>query len=225
VADLVDADLTERVSERLAVLRDRLTRAGEPTVDIVAVTKGFDASAIAAALACGLTKVGENYAQEAVPKVAAARAAGWTAEVHFVGQLQTNKVRALAGTVGVWHSVDRAPLAIEVARRAPGARVFVQVNATGEPGKGGCAPDRVDDLVGVVRGVGLSVAGLMAVGPTSGDAAATRAAFAWTRRTVDRLGLDECSMGMSDDLEIAVAEGATLVRIGTALFGPRSRPG
>jgi hypothetical protein len=130
----------------------------------------------------------------------------------------------LAPVVDVWETLDRASVITEVARRAPGARVFVQVNAAREPGKGGCAPEDADALVAAARGAGLLVEGLIAVGPTDMDPQRTRAAFAWTRAAADHLGLRHCSMGMTADLEIAVEEGATLVRVGTALFGERSRP-
>jgi hypothetical protein len=214
--------LGDIVAERAALVRERIARSGGRSVDIVAVTKGFGPEAIEAAWAAGLTRIGENYAQETVPKVRAAAEHGATPEVHFIGQLQTNKVKLLAPVVSVWETLDRVHLVDEVAKRAPGARVLVQVDATGEPGKGGCALAGLDDLVDRARAAELRVEGLMAVGPTDGEPAATRAAFRITRTALDRLGLSVCSMGMSGDLEIAVEEGATLVRVGTALFGARS---
>jgi uncharacterized pyridoxal phosphate-containing UPF0001 family protein len=141
--------------------------------------------------------------------------------VHFIGRLQSNKVRQLAGVVDVWETIDRPALVTELARRAPGATILVQVNTTGEPGKGGCPPDDVAALVEAARAAGLVVDGLMTVGPTVGGAEAARPGFRTTRRLLDRLGLATCSMGMSDDLEAAIEEGATRVRLGTALFGPR----
>jgi pyridoxal phosphate enzyme (YggS family) len=211
-----------QVAERAAVVRARIERAGGVNVGIVAVTKGFGADAIVAATQAGLTLIGENYAQEAEPKVAQARAAGAAFTVHFIGHLQSNKVRALARFVDVWETVDRAPVVAEIAKRAPGASVFVQVNATDEEAKGGCRLADVDEVVAGAVAAGLRVQGLMAIGPTDEDAERTRQAFRATRAAVDRLGLAQCSMGMSGDLEIAVDEGATLVRVGTALFGPRS---
>jgi pyridoxal phosphate enzyme (YggS family) len=146
--------------------------------------------------------------------------------VHFIGQLQSNKVRALADVVDVWQTVDRASLADEIAKRAPSAHAFVQVNTTDEPDKGGCAPDATASLVEHCRERGLIVHGLMTVGPTSGDRAGTRDAFSTLRRLADELGLESCSMGMSGDFEIAIELGATHVRIGSALFGqrPQRRP-
>lgn len=208
----------EHVRQAVADVRARIVAAGGgDEVALLAVTKGFGPEAIEAALAAGCTAVGENYAQELVAKRDAAAAA----EVHFIGQLQTNKVRQVAGLVQVYETVDRDRLAIEIAKRDPGARVLVQVDTTGEPGKGGCPLDQLDALVEVVVGAGLDLRGLMTVGPTDGDAEAARLGFRAVRAALDRLGLAVCSMGMSDDLEVAVAEGSTQVRVGSALFGPR----
>jgi uncharacterized pyridoxal phosphate-containing UPF0001 family protein len=145
--------------------------------------------------------------------------------VHFIGQLQTNKVRQIAGLVGVYETVDRERLAREIAARDPGAAVLIQVDTSDEPGKGGCPLSELDPLVEAVAGLGLELRGLMTVGPTEGGAEAARAGFRQVRAAVDRLRLTTCSMGMSDDLEVAVQEGSTQVRIGSALFGARpTRP-
>ena len=186
---------------------------------MLAVTKGFDVDAVAAAAAAGIASIGENYAQELLTKLEAARAAGLA--VHFIGRLQSNKVRQLAGAVAVWESIDRPALIAELARRVPGAKLLVQVAATGEPGKGGCPPEDVPALVEQARAASLQVRGLMTVGPTVGGPEAARPVFRLVRRMVDDLGLSTCSMGMTDDLEVAVEEGSTEVRLGTALFGPR----
>jgi pyridoxal phosphate enzyme (YggS family) len=183
------------------------------------VTKGFGSEAVAAAVAAGCRAIGENYAQELVAKAPAARAAG--VAVHFIGQLQTNKVRQLAGLVDVWESVDRARLVTELARRAPGARVLVQVDTTGEEGKAGCPIADVPALVRAAADAGLAVAGLMTVGPTEGGPEAARPGFRAVRALVDELGLTICSMGMTADLDVALEEGTTEIRVGTALFGPR----
>jgi len=206
------------VREQLAVLRDRLHAAGGDDVDIVAVTKTFGPDAIDAAIAVGLHKIGENYAQELVTKRDSAAAA----EVHFIGQLQTNKVRQVAGIVDVYETVDRAKLAREIAKRDPGARILIQVDTTGEPGKGGCPLDDLDALADEVGALDLRLEGLMTVGPTEGGPSAAAPGFRQVRAAVDRLGLSTCSMGMTADLEVAVAEGSTQVRVGTALFGARS---
>lgn len=212
----------EAVAERLAGLRARLSRAagadraGE--IDVVAVTKAFGPDAYRAARAVGLTKVGENYAQELVAK---ADELPPGTEVHFIGQLQTNKVRAVAPYVDVYESVDRTSLAAEIARRAPGAVVLVQVDTSSESGKGGCPAAEVPELVARCQELGLDVRGLMTVGPTTGGPEAARPGFRRVRHLVDELGLAVCSMGMSDDLDVAVEEGATEVRVGSALFGAR----
>ncbi len=188
---------------------------------MLAVTKGFGPDAVDAAAAVGLRAIGENYAQELRVKGPVAAAAGLA--VHFIGQLQSNKIRQLTGIVDVWETVDRPRLVTELARRTPGATVLVQVDSTMEAdrGKGGCPPTEVATLVGMARDAGLVVDGLMTVGPTTGGAQAARSGFAATCRLADDLGLATCSMGMSGDLEVAVEAGATEVRIGTALFGPR----
>jgi uncharacterized pyridoxal phosphate-containing UPF0001 family protein len=142
---------------------------------------------------------------------------------HFIGRLQTNKVRSVAEVVDLWHTVDRVPLGEEVAKRAPGARVLVQVNVSEEPQKGGCSPRDVRGLVGRLRRLDLDVAGLMAIGATGAPEAA-RAGFRRLTGLAEELGLPERSMGMSGDLDVAVEEGSTMVRVGRALFGERPRP-
>ena len=207
----------DSVRAALADLHRRIERAGGSDVEIVAVTKTFGPDAIEAALAAGCRSIGENYAQELLAKREAAAAA----EVHFIGQLQSNKVRQLADVVDVWETVDRVKLADEIAKRSPGARVLVQVDTTGEPGKGGVPLAGLDALVDHIGDLDLDLTGLMTVGPTEGGPTAAAPGFRQVRTAVDRLGLSVCSMGMTADLEVAVAEGSTQVRVGTALFGQR----
>jgi PLP dependent protein len=184
-------------------------------VRVVAVTKGFGLDAVHAALEAGLEDLGENYAGELVEKATAADAdAVW----HFLGTVQRNKVPDLAPVVGVWQSVAREPEGARIARFAPGASVLVQVDTTGLPGRNGCAPSEVAELVGRLRDLELAVRGLMTVA-APGPAGA--AAFTEVGRLADELGLEERSMGMSDDLEAAVAAGSTMVRVGRGLFGER----
>jgi pyridoxal phosphate enzyme (YggS family) len=207
------------VAERLAEVRARIERAGGHDVRVVAVTKGFGPEAVVAAMAAGCADVGENYAQELLTKLRAV-APPWPT-VHFIGRLQSNKVRSLGGVVDVWQSLDRASLVRPLARHAqPGSSVLVQVNVSGRQTQGGCRPEEAAHLVESARAAGLEVTGLMAIG-REGDPTATRPGFRTLRRLVERIGLTECSMGMTSDLEVAVAEGATMVRVGTALFGPR----
>ena len=212
----------ELVTERLAALRRRIAdveRAHTHPVEVVAVTKGFDGSAVDAAVAAGARSIGENYAQDLLSKRDTIEALD--VEVRFIGHLQSNKVRQVAPLVTVWETVDRASLVTEIARRAPGARVLVQVNSTDEDAKSGCRPADVADLVDRARDAGLVVEGLMTIGPTDAPPEAARAPFLRTRELVDELGLATCSMGMSADIEIAVACGSTEVRVGTGLFGAR----
>ena len=207
------------VAANLDRVRRQITDAGgDPdVVRVLAVTKGFGADAADAALAAGLRALGENYAQELVEKAAAV--AG-DPEWHFIGRLQSNKVKLVADLVSVWQSVDRASLVSEIAKRAPGARILVQVNASGEEQKGGCPVPDVPDLVSAATEAGLVVEGLMTVG-VDGDEPATAQAFERVAGLVADLGLREASMGMTADLDLAVRAGSTQVRVGRALFGPR----
>ena len=189
---------------------------------VVGVTKGFGPQAVSAARQAGLTDLGENYAAELVDKAAADRddpGVVW----HFLGAVQRNKVAQLAPLVGLWQSVARAAEGERIARFAPGARVLVQVDTTGLAGRNGCSPNAAGELVARLGDLGLEVRGLMTVA-AQGEGAAEEA-FTTLGRLADRLGLEERSMGMSDDLEAAVAAGSTMVRIGRALFGARPAAG
>lgn len=213
---------TGGVGGRLAEVRRRIEAAGgDPAlVRVVAVTKGFGPDAVATALAAGLPDVGENYAQELLSKSAAlATTPGTAPRWHFLGAVQRNKVRALAPIVACWQGVARAVEGEEIARRRPGAEVLVEIDASGLPGRGGCPPAAAPALVHDLSSLDLHVRGCMTVAPRD-PVAATRA-FREVRSLADRLGLAERSMGMSDDLELAVAEGSTMVRVGRALFGDR----
>lgn len=213
------------VATALDVVRQRIADAGgDGAVSILPVTKGFGPEAIVAARAAGCRSIGENYAQELVAKRDVLDRRGGSLEVHFIGQLQTNKVRQLTDLVDVYETVDRLRLASEIAKRSPGARVLIQVDTTGEPGKGGCPLAELDTLVDGVRELELELEGLMTVGPTTGGPEVARSGFRQVRQAVDRHGLTVCSMGMTADLEIAVQEGTTQIRVGTALFGPRPVP-
>jgi pyridoxal phosphate enzyme (YggS family) len=210
------------VTEQVLAARGRIAGVDRPwthRVDLVGVTKGFGPWAIEAAVAAGCDAIGESYAQELTAKCDTVERLH--PEVHFVGRLQRNKIRQLVGLVDVWCSLDRTSVIDELAKRAPGARVLVQVDTTGDPGKGGCPFDDTASLVARARVAGLDVLGLMTVGPTGQPAEAARSGFRAVRALVDELDLPVCSMGMSDDLEVAVQEGSTEVRLGTALFGQR----
>lgn len=218
-----------RVVDAVASVRTSLRDLGHPEVKIVAVTKSFDVDALRAAHGAGCDAVGENYAQELLAKVRAAEADGGgmpAIPVHFIGHVQSNKVRQLAPHVAVWQTVDRTSLIDEIARRTHGAAtVFVQVNSTGEVSKEGCEPGDVGAIIDHARARGLDVQGLMTIGPTHGSTRESATAFGLVRSLADEHGLAECSMGMSDDYLVAVECGATMIRLGSALFGPRSSAG
>jgi PLP dependent protein len=208
------------VAANLEIVRRRIESAGGDPDDItiIAATKELPTSSVHDAAAAGVFDIGENYAQQLIAKAHEGVPAGvrW----HFLGAIQRNKVKALAPLVTMWHGVDRVAAVDVIAARAPGAAVLIEVNTSGEPGKAGCAPAYVAALVDHARDAGLEVRGLMTVGPL-GAVEAARDSFRQLARLRDDLSLVELSMGMSRDLEIAVQEGATMVRIGTALFGPR----
>jgi PLP dependent protein len=215
------------VAENLEAIRARIARAAtsvgrDPSeVTLVVVSKTVPEDRVRDALDAGARDLGENRAQELVAKAAALGDVVPPPRWHFIGRLQRNKVKLLAGTVGLWHSIDRAELAGPLARHAPGARVLVEVNLSGEAQKGGCRPDATGALVEELTTAGLMVEGLMTVPEAAGD---PRPAFAALRELAGGLGLATLSMGMTGDFEAAIAEGATIVRIGSAVFGPRSGP-
>jgi len=208
------------IAARLAGLRARLP----PAVTLIAVSKTQPAEAIREAYAAGQRHFGENYAQEWRDKAAAlADLADLT--WHFIGSLQTNKVRYLAGKVGWVHTVDRPELARELSRRCAAAgasvKVLLEVNVGGEAQKGGCAPGEAPALAALVATLpALDLRGLTCIPPPGDD---PRPHFRALRALRDQLGLAELSMGMSADWPVAVEEGATFVRIGTAIFGERPR--
>ena len=221
------------LGDRLAAIRRRIEtrqhlRGWTHPVTIVAVTKTHGPDAVLAALDAGLTAVGENRVQEALGKQA--QIADPRVQWHLIGSLQSNKARLAVGKFALIHSVDRFELASELARRAaPGIRqsVLIQVNCSGEPQKGGIEPAALGGLLERVAGLeALEVRGLMTMAELTEDQGRQRAAFsqlrALQRQMQDRgYQLPELSMGMSGDFEVAVEEGATMVRLGTLLFGER----
>jgi PLP dependent protein len=216
------------VAAALTEVRERITaaarRAGRDpgAVRLVAATKTVPVELLAEAVALGVTDVGENRAQELLAKADALtdENPGLADDVcwHFLGRLQRNKVRGLSQRVTWWQSVDREALGVAIGRHAPGARVLVEVNVAGEPQKGGCAPAAASGLVDALGRSGLRVEGLMTIPPADDD---PRRWFAALRELAAGRGLPHLSMGMTDDYEIAVEEGATMVRVGRAIFGAR----
>jgi len=225
---------------RLAAVRERIAQAcravgrdpGE--VRLIGVSKTRTAGEILEAMASGLLDFGENYAQELVEKAQAIQEAGGAPRWHFIGHLQTNKVRRVLPWLASVHSVDRPSLVQELAARGSPDRpleVFVEVNLGGETPKTGASAGEVEGLCrAVLAAPTLSLAGLMGMPPLHPDPEASRPHFRRLREMLQDLqrrlpgppaGFHQLSMGMSDDLEVAIQEGATVVRVGTALFGPR----
>ena len=214
-------DLVARIAANRDRIEARIVAAGGSVdgadrVVIVGVTKFHPPELCAAAVAAGLVDLGESYAKELVAKAAAVEGARW----HFIGQLQTNKVRVVADVVALYQSVDRPSLVAELARRVPGARVLIEVELAEAEGRGGCAPNDAPRLIESARASGLDVAGVMGVAP-QGSEQEVVLAFRRLRTICDDEQLEVCSMGMSADLELAVSEGSNMVRVGSAIFGPR----
>lgn len=214
----------------------RIARAAEAAgrdaaeVRLLAVSKTWPADSVREAAAAGQRAFGENYVQEGAEKVDAL--AGLGLEWHFIGPLQSNKTRLVANRF-VWvHSIDRLKIAERLSAQRdahlPPLEVCIQVNVSGEASKSGVAPGELPELARAVAGQPrLRLRGLMAIPEPTSDVALQRARFATLRQlrdqlNADGLALDTLSMGMSDDLEAAIAEGSTMVRVGTAIFGSRS---
>jgi pyridoxal phosphate enzyme (YggS family) len=228
------------ISENLETIRMRIDRAckragRDPrSVMLVAVTKTFPATVVSDVVRAGVHDIGENYVQELLGKRAALsdEAIRW----HFIGHLQTNKVRYIAEWITLIHAVDSVSLAAEVDRRAERAgraiECLIEVNTTGESSKFGIASEHVVEFVKSLEGyASIRLAGLMTVGPFLPDPEGSRPMFRRLRQLRDasrtlgqaNVTMEHLSMGMTGDFEVAIEEGATIIRLGTALFGPRAR--
>jgi pyridoxal phosphate enzyme (YggS family) len=222
-------DLPARLASVRGTIAEAQARSGwRRPVTIVAVTKTFGPEAVLAAVGVGLGAVGENRVQEALAKQEALQDV--VVDWHLIGTLQKNKARLAAGRFALIHSVDRLDLAVELDRRMPEGRrqaVLVQVNCSGEPQKGGVEPGALPALLDALRPLArLDLRGLMTMAELSPDPDTARSAFSALRRLRDEAAgrghdLHELSMGMSGDYAVAVEEGATMVRLGTILFGGR----
>jgi PLP dependent protein len=233
--------LRESLQANLQRVNERITKAARAagrdpaSVCLVAVSKAFPAATVAAAVDVGQRLFGENYVQEAVEKMQALRAdvADVPLQWHFIGPIQSNKTRAIAEHFDWVQSVDRLKVAQRLSEQrpssAPALNLTLQVNISGEASKQGIAPEQVAALAReVVQLPRIQLRGLMAIPAPSDDPAAQREPLRQLRQLFDRLRdtgfqLDTLSMGMSADLEVAIAEGSTMVRIGTAIFGERER--
>ena len=223
------------LEERIAVVKERIRRAAEragrspDSVQLVAVSKRHSAEAVREAYRLGLHAFGENYAQELVSKAAeVGRLPGiaW----HMIGHLQTNKARIVAPVIATLHTVDSTYVASEIGKRAAKLgrkiEVLIEVNVAKDPAKSGCSPTELQSIIDAVRACpALTLRGIMTMPPHTDDPEQARPFFAGLRALQTLHGgaaaLPELSMGMSHDLEAAIAEGATIVRVGTAIFGER----
>jgi PLP dependent protein len=223
----------ESLRSNLDAVRERIARAAERAgrragdVLLIGVSKTVTAERIRLGVEAGLVALGENRVQEAREKI---KILGRPAPWHLIGHLQTNKVRDALELFDLIHSLDRLELAREIDKRAgdPGRVVdtLLEVNVAGEPAKSGFAPDAVGSALEAIGGMThLRVRGLMAIPPIVERAEDSRRSFQMLRQLAERHGLKELSMGMSADFEVAIEEGATMVRVGTAIFGERpTRP-
>jgi hypothetical protein len=230
-----DTELRDRIETVLARVDAAARDAGRDpaSITMLAVSKGQPASRLREAAALGLTAFGENYVAEALPKIQELEALAL--EWHFIGRLQANKTRPIATHFAWVHGVDRLDIARRLSEQrshfAPALNVCVQVNVLGETSKGGVAPDEVPDLLTALRPLPrLRLRGLMCMLPYGAPAPLQHEGFGLLRRLRDAavaggIPLDTLSMGMSDDLDAAVAEGSTILRIGTAFFGARATAG
>jgi pyridoxal phosphate enzyme (YggS family) len=233
-----DAGETDELATRIAAVRAQMASAAAAagrdvhSVTLLAVSKGQEIARIRAALALGLTDFGENYLDEALPKIESLRGSG--ARWHFIGRLQANKTRAVAAHFSWVHGVDRLRIAERLSAQrsatAPALNVCVQVHIADDPAKGGVAPT---ELLPLLRAIApqpnLQLRGLMCMLPYDMEAPGQLACFTRLAQLAQQarasgLPLDTLSMGMSADFKPAIAAGATIVRIGTALFGDRMRP-
>jgi pyridoxal phosphate enzyme (YggS family) len=223
------------IANALQAVRTRISQAAtrcgrDPqAIALIAVSKTVDAAVLRSAQGCGQQAFGESYVQEALPKIAALR--DLAIEWHFIGPLQSNKTKAVAENFAWVHSVERAKIAQRLSEQRPAGlpalNVCLQVNVSGEASKSGVAPMELPALAQAVATLPkIKLRGLMAIPEATGDAAKQQAQFRLLRSLRDDLNargfaLDTLSMGMSGDLEAAIAEGATLVRVGSAIFGER----
>ena len=224
------------IAARLQAVQTRIQAAiaasgrASETVRLIAVSKTFAAAAVREACDAGQLAFGENYLQEALSKIEALK--GLPLEWHFIGPIQSNKARAVAQNFSWVHSVDRLKLAERLSaarpKDLPPLQVCIQVNVSAERSKSGCHPDALPELAQALAQLPrLQLRGLMTIPAATTDADVQHRQFALLRQLKDQqvlhgLALDTLSMGMSDDLEPAIAEGATMVRIGRAIFGPRA---
>ena len=207
----------EQIRERLEEINEIIAAKAQNRVDLIAVTKGFTYEEVNVASELGIENFGENYAQELLAKNPLVDAEiSW----HYIGQLQSNKIRKVSHLVDVWHSVTSLKLAREIHNRNDQAKILLQVSVLGPSNSKGFEAEELPDLIFQLRDENIDVSGLMTMG-VPGDMVATRFVFERLRKLADTFELSECSMGMSDDFEIALESGSSMIRIGSAIFGNR----
>lgn len=226
-----------KLAQRLKAVQIRITDTAKAhnrrpgSILLLAVSKTQPAEAVKSAAQAGQTRFGENYLQDALPKIQSLSEQGFNLEWHFIGPIQSNKTRAIAEHFQWVHSVDRLKVAQRLSEQRPtqlpALKVCIQVNIGNEPQKAGIEPENLNALADAITQLPqLELHGLMAIPPAAATPEQQHSAFAKLRELFEKLPatntLDTLSMGMSNDLEAAIAEGSTMVRIGTAIFGARN---
>ena len=207
----------EEVKERLEVINEIIDAKAQNPVTLIGVTKGFTHEEVNIASELGIKNFGENYAQELLTKNPLVDPEiSW----HYIGQLQSNKIRKISHLVDVWHSVTSLKLAREIHKRNDQAQILLQVSLMGPSNSKGFEVEQLPQLISELRDMNIDISGLMTMG-VPGDMVATRVVFKELRKLADTFELPECSMGMSDDFEIALECGASMIRVGSAIFGNR----
>lgn len=206
----------EVITERLTEVRNAISEFGRDDVEIVAVTKGFDVTAVQTAKRLGLTQIGENYAQELAEK--APEFDGVT--VNFLGRIQRNKVRKVHEFVDLWHSVARPEILVEIAKRSPNAEVLIQIQPEGDETKDGVRPPQLPEMFELASEHGVRIVGFMTIG-VLGDPDRTSRSFHELDGLATEYEVTVRSMGMSGDYRLALDAGSNMIRLGSVLFGPR----
>ena len=214
---MTSENYSEEIKERLEEINKIIDAKAQNPVTLIGVTKGFTHEEVNIASELGIKNFGENYAQELLTKNPLVDPEiSW----HYIGQLQSNKIRKISHLVDVWHSVTSLKLAREIHKRNDQAQILLQVSLMGPSNSKGFEVEQLPQLISELRDMNIDISGLMTMG-VPGDMVATRVVFKELRKLADTFELPECSMGMSDDFEIALESGASMIRVGSAIFGNR----
>tara|TARA_Y100000996_G_C22459737_1_gene617506 strand:+ start:354 stop:1007 length:654 start_codon:yes stop_codon:yes gene_type:complete len=208
---------SDQVRERVERITSLIQAKAQNQVTLIGVTKGFTHEEVNIASKLGIKNFGENYAQELLTKYPLVDSGiNW----HYIGQLQSNKIRKIAHLVDVWHSVTSLKLAREIHKRNNKAQILLQVSLMGPSNTKGFEVQELPDVVDELRAENIGISGLMTMGVPN-DLVATRSVFEKLRQLANTYELPECSMGMSDDFEVALESGSSMIRVGSAIFGNR----